>query len=143
MINQLNSLLLKLNANTSTGYALIRIFLGLALTIRGWMILLNPNSLIELGVEREYFIWVTLVGITHLAGGLLLFFGFLTRIGALIQIPILVSAIFYVHVHTQLMMGGQSLELAVLVLFLLCIYFIYGSGKLSLNSYAANRKSNF
>ena len=143
MLNQINSFIQSLDSKTSTGYALIRIFLGLALTIRGWMILLNPDSLLELGVEREYFIWVSLIGIAHLSGGLLLFFGFLTRIGALIQIPIMISAIFYVHVHTQLMMGGQSLELAVLVLFLLCIYFIYGAGKLSLRSYAANRKSNF
>jgi putative oxidoreductase len=143
MLNQINSFILSLDAKTSTGYALIRIFLGLALTIRGWMILLNPDSLLELGVDREYFIWISLVGITHLSGGLLLFFGFLTRIGALVQIPIMISAIFYVHVHTQLMMGGQSLELAVLVLFLLCIYFIYGAGKLSIRSYATNRKSNF
>lgn len=142
-MNQLNSLILALDAKTGTGYALTRIFLGLALTIRGWMILLNPDSILELGVGREYFIWVSLVGITHLSGGLLLLFGFLTRLGALIQIPILMSAIFFAHVHTKLMMGGQSLELAVMVLFLLCIYFIFGAGKLSLRSLAASRKTNF
>ena len=71
-MNQLNSLILALDAKTGTGYALTRIFLGLALTIRGWMILLNPDSILELGVGREYFIWVSLVGITHLSGGLLL-----------------------------------------------------------------------
>lgn len=142
-MNQLKIFLNTMNANTGIGYALIRIFLGIALAIRGWIILLNPDTLLELGVEREQFIWVSLVGITHLAGGLLLLLGFMTRIGALIQIPILISAIFFVHVHTKLMMGGQSLELASLVLFLLCIYFIFGSGKLSLKSYSENKKLNF
>lgn len=142
-MNQLNTFLSSLDAKTGTAYALIRIFLGIALGVRGLIILLNPDSLLELGVEREQFIWVSLVGITHLVGGILLLVGFMTRIGALIQIPILLSAIFYVHVHTKLMMGGQSLELATLILFLLCIYFVFGSGKLSLKSYSENKKLNF
>ena len=139
-MDQLNAFLTSLDAKTGIGYALIRIFLGAALTIRGWIILLNPDSLLELGIDREYYIWVSLVGITHLSGGILLFLGFLSRIGALVQIPILFSAIFFVHVHTKLMMGGQSLELAALVLFLLCIYFVFGAGKLSIRNYLANKK---
>jgi len=142
-MNQLNAFLTSMDAKTGIGYALIRIFLGIALAIRGWIILLNPESLLELGIDREYYIWVSLVGITHLSGGILLFFGFMSRIGALVQIPILFSAIFFVHVHTKLMMGGQSFELAALVLFLLCIYFVFGAGKLSISSYSANKKHDF
>ena len=52
----------KLNAETGKAYGLIRIFLGVALAVRGWMILSNPESLLELGVERESFIWVSLIG---------------------------------------------------------------------------------
>ena len=140
---QFIAFLTKLNSKTTTGYGLIRIFLGIALFIRGAMILLNPQSIIELGVGENYFIYVSLIGFAHTIGGLLLFLGYLTRIAALIQIPILISAIFYVHVHTELMMGGQSLELAVLVLFLLCIYFIYGSGKLSIADIFRKRNFSF
>lgn len=129
-----------LDSKTDEAYALIRIFLGIALLIRGLLILSNPESLIELGVERNLFIWVSLVGIIHVVGGFMLFIGFYTRIGAFIQIPILISAIFYVYKHTQLMMGGQSLELAVLVLFLLCLFFVVGSGPLSVNKYFVNKK---
>ena len=142
-MNQLNAFLSSMDAKTGTGYALIRIFLGIALAIRGGIILLNPESLLELGIDREYYIWVSLVGITHLSGGILLFLGFMSRLGALVQIPIIFSAIFFIHVHTKLMMGGQSLELAALVLFLLCIYFIFGGGKLSISNYYANRKHDF
>jgi len=142
-MNSLSKFTLSLDSKAATGYALIRILLGLALAIRGWLILSNPDSIMDLGVEREYFVWVSIVGFIHLIGGILLFLGFLSRLGALIQIPILFSAIFFVYDYTQLMMGGQSLELAVLVLFLLCIYFIYGPGKLSMRTYFANKKLNF
>ena len=100
----------------------------------------NPDSVIELGVSREYFIYVSLIGIVHLVGGALLFLGFFSRIGALVQLPILFSAVFFVHEHTQLMMGGQSLELAILVLFLLCIYLIFGSGPLTIRDFISKRK---
>lgn len=129
-----------LDSKIDMGYSFIRIFLGIALLIRGWLILSNPDLLIELGVERELFIWVSLVGIIHVVGGFMLFIGFLTRLGALIQIPILISAIFFVYNHTQLMMGGESLELAVLVLFLLGIFSVAGSGPLSVGQYLANKK---
>lgn len=131
----------KFDSKLPTGYALIRIFLGVALFIRGYMIITNPNSILELGVEQEDFMWVSLVGIAHLLGGILLMVGFLTRLGALLQIPILFSATFFVYAHTKLMMGGQSFELASLVLFLLVVFFIYGPGPLSVKDYLEKKKS--
>ncbi len=130
-----------LNSKVTLGYALIRIFLGIALLVRGWMIVTRPSSILDLGVEQQDFMWVALVGIVHLLGGILLTIGFLTRLGALMQIPILFSATFFVYAHTKLMMGGQSFELASLVLFLLIVYFIYGSGPLSVREYLEKRKA--
>ena len=126
---------------TDKAYALIRIFLGVALAIRGWLILSQPEVILELGVERELFVWVSLVGIVHLVGGILLALGYFGRLGAFIQIPILISAIFFVYGHTKLMMGGQSFELASLVLFLLCIYFVFGAGTFSIREYYQKKKA--
>lgn len=140
-MSKLNDTIKMLDEKTGMAFGLIRIFLGIALLIRGWMILANPESLIELGVERENFIWVSLIGFTHLIGGALLGFGFLARIGALIQIPILFSATFFVYSQTKLMMGGQSLELAALVLFLLCVYLVFGSGPLAGQNYFFPKKA--
>ncbi len=130
-----------LDSKPGIAFGLIRIFLGIALAIRGYLILANPDSIIELGVEQELFVWVSLVGITHLFGGILLAVGFLTRLGAFIQIPILFSAIFFVYSHTKLMMGGQSIELAALVLFLLCVFFIFGSGSLKITDFMPDKKN--
>ena len=129
-----------LDAKTQIAYGLIRIYLGIVLAIRGWLILSNPESILALGVDRELFVWVSFIGTSHIIGGILLAFGFLTRLGSLIQIPILFSAIFFVHAHTKLMMGGQSIELAALVLFLLCVFFTFGAGSLSVTELMKNKK---
>jgi uncharacterized membrane protein YphA (DoxX/SURF4 family) len=139
-MNMFTSSASSLDSKPGIAFGLIRIFLGIALAIRGYLILTNPDSIVELGVEQELFVWVSLVGITHLFGGVLLAIGFLTRLGAFIQIPILFSAIFFVYSHTKLMMGGQSIELAILVLFLLCVFFVFGAGSLSVKDFMTNKK---
>ena len=139
-MNKLNTIFTSLDTKANTGYALIRIFLGIALSVRGWLILSDPDTIINMGLDREYYMWISLIGMVHLFGGILLCVGFLARLGSFIQIPILISASFFVFEHTKLMMGGQSVELALLVLFLLCIYFIYGPGTLSVRHYFANKK---
>lgn len=140
-MSNLPDLIEKFNVKTDTAYGLIRIFLGIALMVRGWMILSSPESLMDLGVERESFVWVSLIGFSHLIGGALMGAGFLTRVGALIQIPILFSATFFVYSQTKLMMGGQSLELAALVLFLLCVYFVFGAGSFACYNYFFKKES--
>ena len=139
-MNKLNTITASMDTKTNTGYALIRIFLGIALSVRGWLILSDPDTIIKMGLDREYYMWISLIGMFHLFGGILLCVGFFARLGAFIQIPILISASFFVYEHTKLMMGGQSAELAFLVLFLLCIYFIYGPGTLSIRNYFAKKK---
>ena len=125
----------KLNHNQQLPYASIRVFLGLALFIRGIMLIMNPDAIIQLVAEDNLFIWYVYIAMAHIIGGALITIGFFTRIGALIQIPVLLSAVFMVHSKEGLMMGGQSLELAVLVLFLLLVFFIFGPGKWSISSY--------
>lgn len=132
MIKRLNQFTASMDGKTAVAYSLIRMFIGIALSIRGWIMLSHPESILELGVGHSEFVWVSLIGVAHLLGGGLLAFGFLTRLGAFMQIPILFSAIFFVYQGTSLMMGGQSLELAALVLFLLCIYFAFGAGPISI-----------
>jgi uncharacterized membrane protein YphA (DoxX/SURF4 family) len=134
-MDSIKDLLTKLNQNQQLPYALIRIFLGVALLIRGVIIFSNPNAIIELIDKDQLFIWYAYIAIAHMIGGILIAVGFFTRLGALIQTPILLSAVFMFHAKGGLMMGGQSLELAVIVLFLLCIYFVFGPGKYSVNYY--------
>ena len=78
----------------------------------------------------------------HLVGGLLLTFGLLTRVAAAIQIPVLLGALGLVHSHESLFSITQNIELTSLVLFLLILYSIVGSGNISLDYHILNDSQN-
>jgi putative oxidoreductase len=138
-MSKLNTMISQLNKQESKAYAFIRIFIGIALLVRGWVLLNNPDGVTELIGQDNMHMWYSYITIAHLIGGLLLTVGIITRLAALIQIPILFSAVFLVHAKEGLMMGGQSLELAALVLFLLLVFFVFGSGDLSVTCWWRKR----
>ena len=118
----------------------IRIYLGLGLLARGLLLITNtsPGYIVDF-FQRAGQSWLATgflmhyVMIAHFVGGLLLTIGFLTRIAALVQIPVLLGAVFFVHRQDGLFAMGQSLEFSALVLFLLVMFAISGAGKLSLD----------
>ena len=127
--------LLKLEGRQNMAYAYIRIFLGLALAVRGFILISNPDSMSQLVSEEKMYLGYAVVAIIHLVGGVFLAIGFYPRLAALLLIPVLVGAVFVIHAGEGLMNAGQSLELAVMVLFLLVIYAVYGPGPLSLSKH--------
>lgn len=137
------------NAHRELWLDCVRIYLGLGLFARGLLIVLN--------VRTDFFInllarpgdeWLGsamllhYVAIAHCVGGLMLMVGLLTRIAALVQIPILIGAVFIVHRPDGLFALGQSLEFSALVLFLLVIVLIAGAGPLSVDATMAERKTH-
>jgi putative oxidoreductase len=125
-----------LKENPSLSLDLIRIYLGGALAVRGFLMVADNSSLLAfLGEEDRNWFFPTAavhyVSLTHLGGGILLALGFLTRFAVLLQIPILGGALFFVHLRDGLLAPGQSLELSALVLFLLLVILAFGPGKLS------------
>ena len=140
-MKSMNELFIWLDKNSNLAFALIRIFLGVALFIRGLIMISDPAAIVELAGEDKIYWWYSYVTIAHLAGGLLLSIGLLTRLGSLLQIPILFGAVFLIHLKQGLISEGQSLELSVLVLVLLLIYFVFGSGVLSVDNYLKKKKS--
>ena len=129
-------------ANAHRDYWLdcVRIYLGLGLLARGLLLITNTSTgyFVDL-LQRSGQPWITsgillhYVMVAHFVGGLLLTIGFLTRIAALVQIPILFGAVFLIHRQDGLFALGQSLEFSALVLFLLCVFVVAGAGKLSLD----------
>ena len=129
-------------ADSHRGYWLdcVRIYLGLGLFARGLLLINNSSAgFFEDLVQRSGQSWLThgillhYVILAHFIGGLLLTIGFLTRIAALIQIPVLIGAVFFVHRSEGLLAASQSLEFSALVLFLLLVFVVSGAGKLSLD----------
>ncbi|RME11657.1 MAG: DoxX family membrane protein, partial [Bacteroidetes bacterium] len=104
--------LLSPGGNKDIAYALIRIFLGAALMVRGLFLFLNPEALTKIVDDNSLNMYFSWIAIAHLLGGLMLLLGLLTRLGALIQLPEVAYAVFFIHAKQGLMMGGQSFELA-------------------------------
>ncbi|MCK5208463.1 MAG: DoxX family protein [Cyclobacteriaceae bacterium] len=130
-MKQFTQILESLNSNQNIAYSFIRTFLGIVLFVRGWILISNPDAIMELVSDNTYHMWFSYVTMGHLIGGFFVAIGIFTRLGSLMQIPILIGAVFVVN-EKSLMREDQSLELAVLVLFLLGICFIFGSGAKSL-----------
>lgn len=112
-------------------YALIRIYLGVALFVRGALMLWDPSVITRLAGAQQVYIWYSYIIGAHLLGGLAMALGVFTRTAALVQIPVVAGAIVFFHLDRGLLTAGQSLELATLVLFLLATTSVFGSGPLS------------
>jgi len=121
----------------------IRIYLGVALFLKGIYFMQHREELLKL-MDDAGSSWFAPAAVAHyiipahLFGGLMLTLGLLTRLAAAAQLPILLGAVFYVHLPKFSLMTvegaqRQSLELAALVLFLTVLVFIHGSGRLSLD----------
>lgn len=125
-------------------FELLRIYLGIGLFVRGVLFISNSAAFVDL-IGTSSAAWLTsvalvhYVALAHLVGGVMLALGLFTRAAALVQIPILLGAVFIVHFQGGLMAASQSLEFSALVLFLLALMFLWGSGSLALDRYIIER----
>ena len=117
---------------------LVRIYLGLGLFAKGISFMVHRNELVQTMVDHNI-VWsgamlAHFVILTHIFGGLLMATGFGTRAGALIQIPTLIGATFFVNWSGGLWGFAEELRFSALVLFLLVMFVWYGSGPLSIEA---------
>jgi uncharacterized membrane protein YphA (DoxX/SURF4 family) len=123
-------------------FVILRVMLGLILTIRGIFFLtsiqplfhlIKGSSLNELNMNMSLALFVCWV---HLLGGTFIILGFLTKISAWAQIPILLGAIFFINLNSSLPHSDSELLLSVFVLILSAWFALAGGGKISMDDYA-------
>lgn len=88
------------------------------------MVVLNPT---DAGLTEIFLVHYVQIG--HIVGGLFLIFGLLTRIAAIIQIPILIGAVI---VNAQIGDLNQLIISSAVLLFLV-FFTVIGSGKVSID----------
>jgi uncharacterized membrane protein YphA (DoxX/SURF4 family) len=122
---------------------LIRIYLGTGLFVKG-IFLMGHREFLMQTIDQAGSLWFAPAVVAHyiipahLLGGPLLALGLLTRIAALVNIPVLLGALFYVYLpHVAQFEPRQNLEFSALVLFLLAVFSIYGAGRFSLDALLA------
>ncbi|ULQ54166.1 DoxX family membrane protein [Flavihumibacter fluvii] len=119
---------------------IVRITLGLFLCIKGIQFVKNMSILmdqVDNNLPLPPFLLVLLghyVYIAHILGGILLILGAYSRIACVIQIPILLGAIFFVNSSSELWRPFPELLISLVVLFLLVYFVVAGDGPWSLKS---------
>lgn len=119
--------------------ALIRVALGAALLLKGVNFLDNTEELqtsIDASILQSSGEWLAhAIPWIHIGGGFLIIIGLFTRFAALIQIPVLIGAVFFINSKRGFFTTETSLPYSIIILLLLLIFLIEGSGALSLAQY--------
>jgi putative oxidoreductase len=123
---------------------IVRILLGAFLCYKGIDFLMNMGTMLSVITNRMSFgsfstmIMSNYVAFAHLLGGILLILGVLTRFACLLQIPILIGAVFFVN--TSLYKPFSETLLALLVLLLLILFLVVGNGPVQLLKFQPDEK---
>jgi len=116
----------------------IRVILGVCLFIKGFGFIEDTTVLPGLISQTPFSgqaSWLAMViPWIHLLGGSLIVVGLLTRLSVLVQIPILVGAVFFINAKLGFY-SGSDLLFSIIVLLLLIFFLIEGAGPLSLDHY--------
>jgi len=125
----------------------LRIMLGLIIFGKGVSFISDTTTLQNLVLQNNIFgfsemlisLAIHVVAFAHLVGGILITLGLVTRFAVVIQIPILLFAVFFVNLTKGFSMPNSELWLSVLVLFLLILFWVIGSGPLSVDEGLKNK----
>lgn len=120
---------------------ILRIALGLVILYKGILFISDTDALLRL-MENADLQFVNLgiahyVAFAHLVGGCLIAIGLVTRFAIIFQLPILLVAVFLVNVQQGFLSVANNLEfgLSLLVLILLIVFLVLGSGKWSIDEW--------
>ncbi len=125
----------------------LRVALGLCLLIKG--VVFIQNSVFLSGVISQTALiqkadWLnTFIPWLHLLGGAMILAGLFTRFWCLVQIPILLGAIIFVHAKQGIFAGESDLLFSIIILILLIFFVIEGGGPLSLDNFLRKPSSKY
>ena len=122
------------NSHTSLPLDLIRIVLGAFIFYKGVNFSVHTSYLYDILNPLDEWMGTVMivhyVTMAHLAGGILIVIGLITRVAVLVQIPVLIGAILINFIGV---MNTTNL-IASFVVFFACLFFlVYGSGKHSVD----------
>ena len=113
---------------------IIRIALGIFLCYKGIDFLGHMSDLVSLMYSQSssppffYILAGHYAAGAHILGGILLTLGVMSRLACLIQIPVLLGAIFFISTNEAMLRPYSEIALTVLILLLLIYFLIAGNG---------------
>jgi uncharacterized membrane protein YphA (DoxX/SURF4 family) len=117
----------------------LRIALGVLLFLKGVSFISDTAKLHEL-IGQLDIVWsvaaVHYVAFAHLVGGFLIALGCQTRLACIVQIPILLVAVFFVNLTRGFSVLNSEFWLSIVVLGGLILFLVLGSGRFSLDAWS-------
>lgn len=118
---------------------IVRIGLGVFLFIKGIGFIADTSRLTEIvnGLHIDFWpvVAVHYVAFVHIFGGFLIALGVLTRLSCLLQMPILLVAVFFVNLRQGFSYLNSELWLSLISLVLVIVFYIIGSGRFSMDEW--------
>ena len=118
----------------------VRIALGLFLVYKGVQFMMGVEKIqtIPGGMDSVlyYVMLFHIVIFVHFVGGIFIAIGLYTRLADIIQIPMIIGALLLVNDPARMVISGGQLDLilSIVVLALLVVFLVFGSGKMSIDS---------
>jgi len=116
-----------------------RIVVGVVLLIKGILFMSNSEQLAQMILSSHFATGVRFLTayiiFAHLFGGVFIIIGLFSRIAALLQLPVLLGAIFFILPWQVHITGVSELILSIVVLCLLIFILWKGSGEFSMEQY--------
>jgi uncharacterized membrane protein YphA (DoxX/SURF4 family) len=125
---------------------IVRIALGAFLVYKAIDVLNNMSDMITLMDGNtnfgsfSYVLAVHYAVFAHILGGILLIFGVMVRFACLIQIPVLLGAIFFLGSNRDMLQPYSELIVSVVVLLLLVYFLVVGNGPWAVKLEESERK---
>lgn len=127
----------------------VRILLGLIIFSKGIALISDTSRQQDILFANNFgfsemmaSVAIHIVAFAHLVGGILITIGLVTRFASVIQIPILLCAVAFVNIRAGFSALNSELWLSILVLFLLVLFWIVGSGPLSVDEQLKKGKTH-
>lgn len=128
---------------------IIRIVLGILILSKGISFVSDTEALRQLFIQKSVYGFSGLmlmalthiVAFAHLVGGVLIIIGLVTRFAVVTQIPILLGAVFFVNIFGGFSPLNSELWLSLVVLMLLILFWVVGSGPYSVDHWMKENRS--
>lgn len=118
---------------------ILRVTLGICLFVKGFGFIRNisllERDITTVFVEKNPYWLTTLIPWLHILGGTMIIAGLFTRLSSLVQIPILLGAVFIVNAKKIFVSNDTDLLFSIVILILLFFFLFEGGGRLSLDHY--------
>jgi len=126
---------------------IVRIALGIFLCYKGVDFISHMSDLVGIMYDNTstapffYILAGHYAAAAHILGGIFLILGVMTRLACLIQIPVLLGAIFFLSTNKEMLRPYSELFLTILVLLLLIYFLIAGNGPWSIKMEEEEKKT--